>query len=100
MKKFKGTPGNWQYRKATAKNGSSFRVESKVGEETKKVCNVITRDIDQAESNAKLIAAAPDLLEAIQYYFDVLEEVLGKDWKEKPGHVLSKMLDAVKKATE
>lgn len=49
---------------------------------------------------AKLIAAAPDLLNAIQYYFDVLSEVNGENWARKPDHVLKKMLDAVKKATE
>jgi hypothetical protein len=45
-----------------------------------------------------LISAAPDLLDAIQYYFEVLEEVRGKDWDSKPDHVLSKMIAAVKKA--
>ena len=53
----------------------------------------------EAEANAKLIAAAPELLEAIQYYFDVLEEVRGETWADKPDHVLKKFLEAVKKAT-
>ena len=52
------------------------------------------------EANAKLIAAAPDLLEALEYYFEVLEEVRGKDWAERPDHVLAKMLKAYKKAIE
>ena len=42
---------------------------------------------------------APELLEAIQYYFDVLEEVRGDDWNKKPDHVLSKMINAINKAT-
>jgi hypothetical protein len=50
------------------------------------------------EANAKLIIAAPELLEALLYYFDVLEEVRGKDFKDKPDHVLSKMIKAVEKA--
>lgn len=50
------------------------------------------------EKDINLIAAAPDLLDAIQYYFDVLEEVRGEDWAQKPDHVLSKMIAAVNKA--
>jgi len=38
-----------------------------------------------------------ELREAIQYYFDVLEEVRGADWKEKPDHVLAKMINAMGK---
>lgn len=50
-------------------------------------------------SDAMLISAAPDLLDAINYYFAVLDEVNGKTWKNKPDHVTEKMLSAVKKAT-
>lgn len=50
-----------------------------------------------AEANAKL-AAAPELLAAMQYYFDVLDEVRGEGWDLKPDHVLAKMIAAVKKA--
>lgn len=56
--------------------------------------------IKEAMANAKLIAAAPELLEAIKYYFDVLEEVRGEDWDKKPDHVLSKMINAINKATK
>jgi len=71
-------------------------------EGSKKICHMATfcKNDDEVLSNAKLISAAPDLLEAIQYYFDVLEEVRGKDFALKPDHVLSKMINAVKKATE
>ena len=48
--------------------------------------------------NAELKAESDKLREAIQYYFDVLEEVMGADWKEKPDHVLAKMLNAMGKA--
>lgn len=55
--------------------------------------------IEEVQANAKLIAAAPELLDAIKYYFDVLEEVRGKDWNKSPDHVLSKMINAINKAT-
>ena len=55
-------------------------------------------EVVHGQDDANLIAAAPDLLNAIKYYFDILEEVRGKDWKDKPDHVLKKMLDAVSKA--
>jgi hypothetical protein len=48
--------------------------------------------------NAKLITAAPKLAEAIQYYFDVLDEVRGEDWDKRPDHVLQKMLAAMSEA--
>ena len=56
------------------------------------VCESIANPV-----HARLIAAAPDLLEAIQYYFSVLEEATGKDWYKRPDHVLQKMLKAVQK---
>jgi hypothetical protein len=46
----------------------------------------------------KLILAAPDLLRAIDYYFNVLEETRGKDWDKDPDHVLQSFLAAYKKA--
>lgn len=55
---------------------------------------------EEMEANAKLIAAAPDLLMALQYYFEVLEEVRGENWDENPDHVMTKMLNAYKKATD
>ena len=56
--------------------------------------------LSEVKANAKLIAAAPELLGAIQYYFDVLEEVRGPAWNEKPDHVLGKMINAIQKATQ
>ena len=62
-------------------------------------CICIIDTSAEQEANAKLIAAAPELLEAIKYYFSVLKEANGKSWNDKPDHVLSKMIKAVKKAT-
>ena len=57
-------------------------------------------DEEEMRANAKLIAAAPELFEAITYYFHVLKEVRGENWDKSPDHVLSKMINAIKKATE
>jgi hypothetical protein len=53
---------------------------------------------DEAMGNAYLISAAPDMYEAIKYYISVLDEVLPKNWKEKPDHVLQRMFAAIAKA--
>lgn len=94
MAEFKGTKGKWE---VVVQNETGSLITGMNGNET--ICTV-WGNVDEFEANAQLIEAAPDLLEAIQYYFDVLEEVRGKNWNEKPDHVLSKMLNAVKKATE
>jgi len=38
-----------------------------------------------------------EVRESVKYYFDVLEEVRGKDWNKNPDHVLQKMLSAYEK---
>ena len=93
MKEFKGAKGKWYvfYGRdglEIASNDVFFVAEIIDGDRTP----------EQTRANADLISAAPDLLEAIQYYFQVLEEVRGKDWDESPDHVLSKMINAVNKA--
>jgi len=64
-------------------------------EEELKACEY---PLETAKANAQLISAAPDLLNAIQYYLDVLEEVRGKEFSKNSDHVLKKMLYAVAKA--
>lgn len=57
----KHTPGKWEYLKV----GNVFHVKS--SDTTQVVCEVHDEHIDKTgESNAKLIAAAPCLLEALQ----------------------------------
>lgn len=46
----------------------------------------------------KAEAARKELAESIEYYFSVLDEVRGGEWREKPDHVLAKMLAALAKA--
>lgn len=98
----KHTKGEWVYLKL---EDDSFAVKEKGlfknGEWTfsDRICT-LEHYTKENEANAKLIAAAPELLEALIYYFDVLEEVRGQDWNDKPDHVLIKMINAVNKATK
>jgi len=48
------TSGEWKYRNQVVNNGSFFRVDG----DTEKVSNIVTRNSDKAEANAKLIADA------------------------------------------
>ena len=75
-------------------------------------------ELIEVKANAKLIAEAgtvynetgyspreladqkAELLEAIKYYFSVLKESNGDIWDKNPDHVLSKMINAIKKSTK
>lgn len=92
MIRFKGTKGKWILGDEKNYNGNKA-FEVWYGNDGECVAEVVHKIED-----AKLIAAAPELLEALLYYFDVLEEVRGKDFKDKPDHVLSKMINAVNNA--
>jgi hypothetical protein len=47
---------------------------------------------EEAQANAKLIAAAPDLLEACRYAYAEMDVI--------PYHIKSKLSDAIRKATQ
>ena len=71
---FKGTKGKWYY-----SGEKYFTIESKhEGQEimispTIATVNTAFFDITESEANAKLIAAAPELLEALQSIFNMSE---------------------------
>lgn len=92
----KHTPGPW--RANINKEGTSNHFI--VNESGQSCIAAVHLDVPQieTEANAKLISAAPELLAALKYYFDVLNEVRGQDWYKNPDHVLSKMLSATEKA--
>jgi len=69
MSKFKGTQGKWEANETERfYNGSKDTYEVNYGNDGECVCEVV-----HGFDNAKLIAAAPELLEALQTIKKVLE---------------------------
>lgn len=76
--KFKGTKGKWNvFPIHNKQHGHTwFKVSSSETEDysdAESVCNIITRNGERAESNSKLIAAAPELLESLQVVLDEMD---------------------------
>lgn len=106
MKRFKGTQGRWAVEHLSGcVIGVGVSKDTDSGIYTEMVANSILPDTDaeyekvkdQIEADFTLISAAPDLLDAIQYYFAVLDEAR-PGWRNSPDHVLQKMIHAVNKA--
>lgn len=101
------TAGNWTLLKDKPQDISRIDyliVTREGGPGSKNIARVINHiAISEEEhlANAKLLKAAPDMIEAIKYYFRVLDEARGKDWREKPmDHVTQEFFNSYKKATE
>ena len=89
----KFTKGEWVGITVTTTNGFFERVTIKDGES---ICNVTTRNLKRAKANAKLIAAAPDLLRACLLAYVKLTSIGAHNCEQT-----AKILDsAIKKATE
>lgn len=81
MKEFKGTPGPWR---VSEKRGDLIDIRHNnngIGAISLNLAHVVARQswLKEAEANAKLIAAAPELLEALQ------ELISGYEDREKSG---------------
>ena len=68
MKEFKGTPGPWR---VSEKRGDLIDIrhnDNGIGAISLNLAHVVARQswLKEAEANAKLIAAAPELMEALQ----------------------------------
>ena len=85
MNKFKGTPGPWEQLETM----HGFLIYTSIVDELALVAD----DLFESEANAKLIAAAPELLEACQ----IVQEWNGKIMIKED---FNKVLEAIKKATE
>jgi hypothetical protein len=97
MKDNKYTPGPW----FAVEYAGYFNIQSQDGYGEK--YNLLDREEDEnAEANAKLIAASPDLLEALQ---DVMAQMSGRYEDKSCGHHFTcicgtdKAIQAINKAT-
>jgi hypothetical protein len=101
------TTGPWQLSEYTWKDGSGTyrRVEQveEFGDVVASVCigHSANHTLDVcADANARLIASAPDLLEALQDLFDAdMEHVLMGDGKDDQIEAIAKARAAIAKAT-
>lgn len=59
MSEFRGTKGKWEKLYIKTSSGGYYKIIS----ENLSICNIITRNEDQAEANAKLILCTPEMLE-------------------------------------
>ena len=65
----KHTKGHWKYERP--KTQSYFKVYNL---QNKQICGVNLQEKDEAEANARLIAAAPELLEALEMCIKFIEK--------------------------
>ena len=88
MKEFKGTKGMWQYKYFdNTRLTHSCVIYSQNGDN---VCKMVRNDSDSKDTeiaNAKLISAAPDLLEALQNLSDWYHNHIKKEGVYAPLYV-------------
>lgn len=96
----KHTPGPW----FTKREGfSTVYVEARIGGgflQEIAACGPTAAGIQQQDANAKLIAAAPDLLEALKIMHQHVLELCFTHGTPLPEASIEKSSDAIKKATE
>ncbi|KKM94461.1 hypothetical protein LCGC14_1198020 [marine sediment metagenome] len=103
------TPGPWEVdgpwqvetdlsRFGMGERRTDWRVHGFIGKPSRTIAEVGGwKDRPNAEADARLIAAAPELLEAAEEILDVSGYRLTQD--RRPGTMLEKLLQAVEKAT-
>jgi hypothetical protein len=94
------TPGPWKVKAhSTAVLAGRKQICSHVNAASALTVNMV-EDYEIAQANARLIAAAPDLLEALQDLFDAdMEHVLMGDGKDDQIEAIAKARAAIAKAT-
>lgn len=98
MTQFKGTPGPWR---VSEKRGDLIDIRhenNEPGAMSLNLAQVVARQswLKEAEANARLIAAAPELLAALIKCADALEEVSYQAWC---GEIIEGALAAINKVT-
>lgn len=71
MRELKHTPGPWKY--DPENDRETLKVRTLSGSPIAEVCDNRTFPLSQCEANARLIAAVPDMYEAIQYAIHTIE---------------------------
>lgn len=90
----KHTPGEWEIKSETA------RQNARVIHKEQGFCIATINPIDEAEANAKLISAAPELLEALQLILITCDiKNINEEYGQLDTHWTNKVLNAIKKAT-
>lgn len=101
MKEFKGTPGPWEACRNNVHTGQIATIHHCFGNDWVEVWSLDWPDTEEKqEANAKLIAAAPDLLKALQCLvksYDDFRTRTGRDSKPQSPELL-KAKAAISKA--
>lgn len=97
MKDFKGTPGPW-FVDGTSVWDREVTPEKDCEEDANYVAEVFSDLVEQSEADAKLIAAAPELLEALQGILECHESILFNEFGVESDLCTTKARDAIKKA--
>lgn len=97
MEKFKGTPGPWR---VSEKRGDLIDIRhenNEPGAMSLNLAHVVARQswLKEAEANAKLIAAAPELLEALQ---KMVSKAYKQNWNDAYPEELQSAQAAINKA--
>lgn len=74
MKKFKGTKGDWYYQENSDTYTNIVRSNAGKGRETIFITQLSQDTSGEAEANARLIAASPNLLEACIVALSVIDK--------------------------
>ena len=97
MKEFQGTPGPWR---VSEKRGDLIDIrhnDSGIGAISLNLAHVVARQswLKEAEANARLIAAAPELLEALQ---KMVSKAYKQNWNDAYPEELQSAQSAINKA--
>ena len=97
MKEFQGTPGPWR---VSEKRGDLIDIrhnDNGIGAISLNLAHVVARQswLKEAEANARLIAAAPELLEALQ---KMVSKAYKQNWNDAYPEELQSAQSAINKA--
>ena len=94
MKEFQGTPGPWR---VSEKRGDLIDIrhnDNGIGAISLNLAHVVARQswLKEAEANAKLISAAPELLDALQFIINDCSRMIPKCAEDKARSAIKKAL--------